>query len=172
MVLRSVVLAAALCAGLVTAAAAPAREAAAPHPYATVLVPRMKTSIYVGSVTLELTELVRDAAGRYGAEYKARVMPFFFFNEGGRLWIDFSDDQLARLDRGERVAFTGGAKNTGGSERKVEGHVTPSAPGGRDGRIKVRVFVAAKTQLVFNTTYRFGETSAARTLSSSGVPPS
>ncbi|OAM89436.1 hypothetical protein OH491_14150 [Termitidicoccus mucosus] len=162
MFLRFAVLAAALCAGGAPAAAepAPGGAAAAAHPYATVVVPRMKTSIYVGSVALEMTALTRNDAGRYDAGYKARVTPYFFCNESGRLWIDFSDEQLAQLERGERVAFTGGAKTAGGKERRVEGHATPSAPGVRDGKIKVRVFVTAKTQLIFNTTYRFAETSA------------
>jgi hypothetical protein len=172
--LRFVVLAAALRVGAVSAAAAepaPGSATVAARPYATVVVPRMKTSIYVGSVALEMTALTRNDAGRYDAGYKARVTPYFFCNESGRLWIDFSDEQLAQLERGERVAFTGGAKTAGGKERRVEGHATPSAPGVRDGKIKVRVFVTAETRLIFNTTYRFAETSAVKAPSSIGAPP-
>jgi hypothetical protein len=115
-----------------------------------------KTSIYVGSVTLTTTTFKRGADARYNADYKARVIPYFFQNEAGSLWIEFSDEQLAALARGERVHFKGHAKNEDGEERRIEGHATPETPGANTGKIKVRVFVSKKIELIFNTTYRFG----------------
>ena len=39
------------------------------------------------------------------SSYAARVFPYFFYNERGTLSIEFTDEQLTRLDRGERVDF-------------------------------------------------------------------
>jgi hypothetical protein len=132
---------------------APAASAASPHD--TVILETSKTSIYIGSVTLTMTPFKRSGAV-YSADYKARVIPYFFSNEKGHLWVNFDDDQLARLDRGERVNFTGRAENTDREERRIEGFATPSAPGSKSGKIKVKVFVTPKIELIFNTTYRFG----------------
>jgi hypothetical protein len=125
---------------------------AAPHDK--VLVPPVKTSIYVGSVTLIATPLMRVGGG-YEADYQAKVFPFFFMGERGRLRIEFSDEQLAQITRGERVAYVGSAQNTDGEPRRLEGQVEPRAADAPDGKIKVRIFVSPKIQLIFNTTYRF-----------------
>ncbi len=114
-----------------------------------------KTSIYVGNVTLTMTPFVREG-GTYAADYKAKVVPFFFYNEQGKLWIDFSDEQLERLGKlapGERVVFSGRAKTTKGEDRRVEGYAERADDNG--GKIKVRVFVTKTIELIFNTTYRF-----------------
>jgi len=86
------------------------------------------------------------------------VFPYFFYNERGTLSIDFTDEQLTRLDRGERVDFQGQARSESGELRRIEGHATPTDA--TSGKIKVRVFVTEKIELIFNTTYRF--TSKAR----------
>ncbi len=125
---------------------------AAPHDE--VVIPETKTSIYIGNVTLTPGLLQREN-GIYRASYRAKVFPYFFYNEDGELSIDFSDKQLAQLARGERVEFTGTAKNKNGEDRRIEGHATASAPGATEGSIKVRIFVTAKIQLIFNSTYRF-----------------
>lgn len=125
---------------------------AAPHDQ--VVVPPAKTSIYVGIVTLTPGVLQREN-GTYRTSYQAKVFPYFFFSEDGQLSIDFSDEQLAQLARGERVQFTGTAKNKDGEDRRIEGHATASAPGAPEGTIKVRIFVTKKIELVFNSTYRF-----------------
>ena len=113
-----------------------------------------KTSIYIGSVTLTSSVFRRESAG-YVADYKATVFPYFFYNEKGRLRIDFNDDQLARLARGERVEFQGRAESSDGDPRKVEGHASPA--NASSGNLKVRIFVSPKIQLIFNTTYVFGQ---------------
>jgi hypothetical protein len=127
-----------------------ASSAAAPHDR--VRVEPVKTSIYVGSVTLTPTEFVREG-GEYAADYRAKVFPYFFYNERGRLRIAFSDDALARLARGETVAFEGQAENTDGEPRRVTGRAVPADA--RTGKIKVRVLVSPKIELIFNSTYRF-----------------
>jgi hypothetical protein len=125
---------------------------AAPHDQ--VVIPPAKTSIYIGNVTLTPGVLQREN-GTYRTSYHAKVFPYFFYNEDGQLSIDFSDEQLAQLARGERVPFTGTAKNKDGEDRRIEGHATANAPGASEGTIKVRIFVTAKIQLIFNSTYRF-----------------
>jgi len=120
--------------------------------FATVAIEPAKTSIYIGNVTMTMPVFHRSGA-RYESSYVAKVFPYFFYNEKGSLGIEFTDEQLARLERGERVEFKGQARNTTGEERRIEGHATPADAAG--GKIKVRVFVSRKIELIFNTTYRF-----------------
>jgi hypothetical protein len=123
--------------------------------YAAVTIEPSHTSIYIGNVALTMPTLAREG-GTYASTYSARVFPFFFYSEQGKLWIDFSDEELARLDRGETVDFTGHALADDGSERRIEGRATRLDAAG--GKIKVRVFVSKRIELIFNTTYRFGKT--------------
>jgi hypothetical protein len=123
-------------------------------PYDQVVIPPAKTSIYIGNVTLTPGILQREN-GAYRTSYQAKVFPYFFYNEDGHLSIDVSDEQLAQLARGERVQFTGTAKNKDGEDRRIEGHATANAPGATEGTIKVRIFVTKKIELIFNSTYRF-----------------
>lgn len=111
------------------------------------------TSVYVGTVSLRVPEFTRNAAGEYESTYTARVLPWFFQNETGRLVIRASDDELRRLARGEAIEFTGRAVNHAGEERRVTGKAAPNDA--KSGRIKVRVRVSASIELIFNTTYRF-----------------
>lgn len=134
----------------------PCYPALAALPHNTVAVAVAKTSIYVGSVTLTTTTFTCEAGTTFAADYKARVVPYFFSSEQGKLWIDFSEEQFAQLARGERVHFTGRAQNSDNEERRIEGHATPAAPDSVEGKIKVRVFVSPKIELIFNTTYRLG----------------
>ena len=110
------------------------------------------TSIYVGTVSLRLPEFTRNAAGEYESTYTARVLPWFFQNETGRLVIRASDDDLRRLGRGEVIEFTGRAVNHAGEERIVTGRASPADA--VSGRIKVRVRVSTSIELIFNTSYR------------------
>jgi hypothetical protein len=111
-----------------------------------------KTSIYIGSITMTMPTFVREN-GTYSAPYHAKVFPYFFLGERGRLSIDVSDEMLRRLERGEPVEFTGRGVSSEGEPRRVEGRSVPTDA--TSGKIKVRVFVSKKIQLVFNTTYRF-----------------
>lgn len=112
------------------------------------------TSIYIGKVTLNVTPLIRQN-GTYSAEYRAKVFPYFFMSEHGTFRINVSDEDLARIVKGETVDFAGDAENTDHEDRKVTGRATPESA--THGKIKIRIFVTKKIQLIFNTTYRFAE---------------
>ena len=111
-----------------------------------------KTSIYLGSVTMTMPTFVRVNGG-YDAPYVAKVFPFFFYNESGRLRVEISDAALEQLGRGEPIEFTGRALRDDGAERRVEGKATPTDAS--SGKLKVRVFYSKRIELIFNTTYRF-----------------
>ena len=130
-----------------------ARGAEAPlSRYDRVEIAPTKTSIYVGSVSMTMPAFTRKS-GVYESTYSAKVFPYFFYNEKGKLWIDTSDDDVRRLERGETVNFTGHAVSDDGAERRIEGRAVPADAGG--GKIKVRIFVSKRIDLVFNTTYAF-----------------
>ncbi len=111
-----------------------------------------KTSIYIGSVSMTMPTFVRHD-GTYSSTYSAKVFPYFFYNEKGRLSIDVSDDDLRRLEHGEPIELHGHGESSTGDVRRIEGRAVPVDA--RGGKIKVRVFVSKKIQLIFNTTYRF-----------------
>lgn len=120
--------------------------------YSRVEVAPAKTSIYIGIVSLTMPPFVRrDDA--FESTYAARVFPYFFYNERGTLRIDMTDTQLSALARGEPIEFTGRGVRDDGIERRVEGKATPSDA--QSGKLKVRVFVSKRIELIFNTTYRF-----------------
>ncbi len=112
----------------------------------------VKTSIYVGSVTLITSEFHRDG-DKFTATYEAKVWPWFFWNETGKITITLPYSDLAKLALGERVEFTGEAFNHKNKPRHVTGRAERTDPA--NGKIKVRIGVD-DTELVFNTTYRFG----------------
>jgi hypothetical protein len=111
-----------------------------------------KTSIYIGYVKLTAPIFTRTRTS-YVADYKASVFPFFFMSEHGRMTIEASDDDLRRLARGEAVQFKGHAENSDGATRLVVGRAVPEDA--IRGKLKVRVFVSKRIQLIFNTTYHF-----------------
>ncbi len=122
-----------------------------PH-YAEATVETAKTSIYIGSVTLAMPPFRRVGEG-YESSYTAKVFPFFFASESGRITIDLSDDELRRIAAGESLDFTGRAEESGGDPRRIEGRIAPDDAA--SGQIKVRVWVSPRIELIFNTTYRF-----------------
>jgi hypothetical protein len=135
--------------------AGPAAPQVAPaKPYETVLIDPVKTSIYVGSVTLRTTPMKR-AGDVYTADYTAKVFPYFFENEKGKLWITITDEDLSHLEKGQAVFFKGHAENADHEPRRIEGRALPADA--KHGKIKVRVFVTQKIQLIFNAEYRFGQ---------------
>ncbi len=111
-----------------------------------------KTSIYVGNVALTMPAFTRSG-GAYATSYVAKVFPYFFYNEQGRLTVEISDAQLRQLERGETIEFKGKAVRADGAERPIEGKATPADA--TQGKIKVRVFYSKRVELIFNTTYRF-----------------
>jgi hypothetical protein len=122
--------------------------------YAAVTIEPAKTSIYLGAVSLTMPPFTRHD-GVYTTDYTAKVFPFFFYNERGRISIEFSDDQLRQLQSGETVFFKGHARKASGTLRRIEGRAVPDGPDSASGKIKVRVWVGRKIELIFNTVYRF-----------------
>ena len=92
--------------------------------YARVEIASTKTSIYIGTVSMTMPTFTR-ANGTFESTYVAKVFPFFFSSEKGRLGIDVSDEQVQKLARGEAIEFTGNAVNSNGEERRIEGKATP-----------------------------------------------
>jgi len=111
----------------------------------------MKTSIYVGSVSLT-TEVFGRNGSNLVSTYDAKVWPWFFWGETGKISITLSDANLASLARGERAEFTGTATNHKNKPRTVTGYAQPADA--ISGKIKVRIGVD-DTVLIFNGTYRF-----------------
>jgi hypothetical protein len=128
-----------------------ATEDAALQRYERVEIGRAKTSIFVGSVTMHLTPFLRKE-GHYRATYAAKVFPYFFMNEQGWISIELADESLRQLAHGETIEFKGRGMNSDGEERHIEGRAVPADAS--TGKIKVRVFVSKRIQLIFNTTYR------------------
>jgi hypothetical protein len=143
---------------LALALAAGAAEAEAPlRTFDRVTIEPTKTSIYIGTVSMTMPPFVRKN-GTYASSYTAKVFPYFFSNEKGTLAITLSDESLRKLERGEAVEFSGLAVNTVGEERRITGKATPEEGAhALRGKIKVRVFVSKRIELIFNTSYRFGE---------------
>jgi hypothetical protein len=121
--------------------------------YDRVTVEPVSTSIYVGSVALTATPFIRKNAV-YHANYVAKVFPYFFWGEKGWITIEMSDDDLRRLGQGEVVQFKGRGQNSDGEDRRIEGRAVPADA--NSGKIKVRVWVSKRIELIFNSTYRIG----------------
>ena len=125
-------------------------QAAAIVEWDTVAIASMKTSIYIGSVTLTTSEFKREG-DQYTATYEARIWPWIFWNETGRITIKLPADDVERLKRGERVEFVGEAANHKNKPRHVTGRADRISDD--TGKIKVRIGVD-DTELIFNGTYR------------------
>ena len=120
--------------------------------YEQVVVEPARTSIYVGSVTLTMPAFSRRNEA-YESRYHAKVFPYFFSSEQGRITIGITGAMLHELEQGRPIEFKGQGINDGGSVRRIEGTATPTDA--THGRLKVRVFVSPRIELIFNTTYRF-----------------
>lgn len=111
----------------------------------------VKTSIYVGTVRLSTGVFQRDG-DTFSTTYEAKVWPWFFWSETGRIVITLPRAGLEKLARGERAEFTGEALNHKNKPRHVTGYAERADAA--TGKIKVRIGVD-DTELVFNSTYRF-----------------
>lgn len=127
-------------------AAAETSAPAAAH----VVVGPMKTSIYVGSVTLVTADFVQTG-DLFNSTYEAKVRPWFFWGETGRITIKLPAADLTRLALGQTVEFTGEAANHKNKPRTVTGRAQPAGP--LSGKIKVRI-MADGVELIFNGTYQ------------------
>ncbi len=113
----------------------------------------MKTSIYIGSVRLTTGTFERTDS-TLAATYEAKVVPWFFWGETGRISITLTDTDLASMARGETAEFTGEAFNHKNKPRQVTGRVQPATA--TSGKIKVRI-MADGIELIFNSTYEFAD---------------
>lgn len=135
---------------LAAALAPPARASDDLARFGRVEIAPASASFYIASVSMSYQPFQRRGAA-FASSYVARVFPYFFLGEKGRIWINVPDDALRRVLRGEAVSFSGRAVNDSGDERKVEGTATPTGPWG--GKIRVRVSVTRRIVLSYNTTY-------------------
>jgi hypothetical protein len=131
---------------------------------ARVIVAPMKTSIYVGSVTLTTTDFVQTG-DEFASTYEAKVRPWFFWGETGRITIKLPGSELTRLALGQTVEFTGEASNHKNKPRTVTGRAQPTEP--LSGKIKVRI-MADGIELIFNGTYQLTDSPAAAPTPPSG----
>jgi hypothetical protein len=136
---------------LALAAAAPAWSADdIPARFNRVEIKPTTSSLFIATVTMTMPPFVRRDAV-FSSTYSARVFPYFFWSESGRIWIVVPSEKLRRVALGEPVDFTGHGISESGDERRIDGHATPTGPSG--GRIRVRVFVSKRIYLNFDTTY-------------------
>lgn len=139
-----------LCLFLALGAVAPLRADIALLASPRVTVTPMKTSIYVGSVTLTTTDFLQQGEG-FKATYEAKVRPWFFWGETGQITIKLPSTDLTRLALGQPIEFTGEATNHKNKPRTVTGRAQPAGP--TSGKIKVRI-MADGIELIFNGTYQ------------------
>ncbi|HVU22747.1 MAG TPA: hypothetical protein VHE13_01400 [Opitutus sp.] len=140
-----------LCLSLALTASADA-AGPAPNRYNRVEIAPTKTSVYVGTVAMTMPPFVRRGES-YESTYTAKVFPFFFLGEQGRLAVTIPDAALDQLVRGEPLDFDGRATSESGDDRRLTGHAVPTDAS--SGKLTVRVFVSKRIQLIFHTTYRF-----------------
>lgn len=127
-------------------------SAAAAGQFDRVVVAPARTSIYIGTVSMTMPPFERTARG-FESTYQARVFPYFFSNEEGRLRIEVTDAMLAQLAQGRKIEFLGLGTRSDGAERRIEASAEPTDA--RSGKLTVRVSVSKRIQLIFHTTYRF-----------------
>lgn len=121
----------------------------------TVEIPAMRTSIYIGSVTLTVSPLVRTATTLdFSADYRAQVIPWLFWSETGTITLRPQQSDLERLLDGETIEVSGSATNHKGKGRSVSARIQPTDA--TDGAIKVRID-AGGTKLIFNGQYHFAD---------------
>ena len=137
--------------GVAIALAAPLLGAdASLSPFNVVYIKPAVTSVIVATVTMTMEPFQRKSVV-YSSTYSAKVFPYFFYNEKGRIWITVTDDDLRRASRGGAVDFTGHALSDAGDERRVEGHAVPTGP--LAGKIRVKVYVTRRISLNYDTVY-------------------
>ena len=104
-----------------------------------------------GVAKLVVGPLRRDAL-EYVGDYRIKVIPYFFKNESGRLFIKVSERSLHRMVQGHVTGFSGHAETSGsGLTRKITARAIPTANG--CGALTFTV-ATENGPLVFNTSYR------------------
>jgi hypothetical protein len=138
-----------LCAAIALASPLRALEPAY-SPFQVVSIKPAVTSVIVATVTMSMPDFGRKGEV-YSSTYYAKVFPYFFYNEKGRIWIKVTDADIRRASAGQPVDFSGQAINEAGEKRRVEGHAVPTGP--LTGKIRVKVYVTRRISLNYDTTY-------------------
>ncbi len=106
-----------------------------------------------GTAKLDAGPLRRDGSAYVGG-YEIKVIPYFFKNETGRLFIHVPTEAFDHMVDGLPTSFTGRATTSRtGQTRKVTARATPSANDHGDLTFTV---ATDNGPLVFNTSYRIG----------------
>lgn len=106
-----------------------------------------------GTAKLDAGPLSRKGAAYVGG-YEIKVVPYFFKNETGRLFIQVPEAAFGHMVDGLPTSFTGRATTTRtGQTRKVTAHAMPAANDHGDLTFTV---ATDNGPLVFNTSYRIG----------------
>ena len=142
-----------LCFLLVLGAVAPLPAATDLTAWERVNVAPMKTSIYIGSVSLTTGTFARTGS-TLATTYTAKVFPWFFWGETGKITITLADADLVHLAKGETAEFTGEAFNHKNKPRHVTGRAQPTDS--TSGKMKIRIKVDT-LELIFNGSYTFDE---------------
>src|SRR4051812_29849799 len=93
-----------LCLLLTLSAVFPLRAQTSPSPAPRVRIAPMKTSIYVGSVSLTTSDFIAQD-DCFTATYDARVRPWFFWGESGDIKVKLAVSDLARLALNQTIEF-------------------------------------------------------------------
>jgi hypothetical protein len=134
----------------IAAVAAPLCAGDPPGRFDVVAAKPATASFIIGTITMTIPPFVRRNTV-YSSTYAAKIFPYFFYNEKGRIWIEIPDDDLRRVALGQPVDFKGHAISDSGDGRRIEGRATPTGP--LTGRLRVKVFITRRIGLTYNTTY-------------------
>lgn len=109
------------------------------------------SSLAGGTAKLQVEPLHREG-GRYVGGYQIKVIPYFFMNEGGSLYMEVSEAQLQQMVAGGATSFSGLAQAEGSPvQHKIAAKPTPSS----NGRGALSFTVATDNgSLVFATSYQ------------------
>ena len=134
------------------AAAPPAAEAQGESPLA---VEPSGATLAGGKAKLTMA-ILRRRGTTYLGTYQIKVVPYFFKNETGKLFITISDAQLQKAKSGSAVEFGGKAVTDGtGKTRPVTVKAAPAA-NGASGTLTI-VIPTDRGDLIFRPGYRFVE---------------
>ena len=81
--------------------------------YAVVDIKTSVASLYIASVTMTMPPFVRKNSV-FSSTYSAKVFPYFFWSEKGRIWIIVPETDLHRVSLGQAVDFVGHALSDSG----------------------------------------------------------
>ncbi|MEP6600906.1 MAG: hypothetical protein ABJB49_03755 [Nitrospirota bacterium] len=118
---------------------------------ATLYIAPSSSKLAGGTAKLVVGSLSRSGLAFVG-DYRIKVLPYFFKNESGRLFIEVPDAALRQMIGGAVTGFKGRATtNRSGLTRKITAKAKPSA---KDRGALTFTVATVNGPLVFNTSYR------------------